>query len=345
MQKKKLKVHFNKNTSKILDFYGAIQHLSCLNDMDTELYQKIKKMGYLDNIINFYNTHRDIKEKSYLITYDNINPFNYKNLVTLEQLLSFTTIDDFKECALQKSEEQLRQLIIKSLTTEKNINEYLNNPFKVFNLVENCGKNSEIKSRLSNALANPKKALIEYFDYLYLFKDDFEKIYSKNQDYINERAEYYIEKLEHQGIDYLYLNIGDIFKMNLNYLNKYSQIELVISMFAPIGLGYEFTSNLIIIGTEHDIIKNLESELRNEIKVSIFKNLGDSTRFKIFTAIGQGIDNNKDLAEHVHVSKPTISYHLSNLVNTGMVTVDANSKYTINTRLPNENGDKKRYKH
>lgn len=64
--------------------------------------------------------------------------------------------------------------------------------------------------------------------------------------------------------------------------------------------------------------------------VFFFKNLGDSTRFRILELIGQGIGTNKELAENLSLTTATVSYHLNYLFNANMITrTEKNGKRII----------------
>lgn len=61
-------------------------------------------------------------------------------------------------------------------------------------------------------------------------------------------------------------------------------------------------------------------------RVQVFKNLGDKTRYEVVKLISKGITSIKEIATQVGVSSATISYHLNELLNSGIVTLENQNK-------------------
>lgn len=78
------------------------------------------------------------------------------------------------------------------------------------------------------------------------------------------------------------------------------------------------------------IKESIDDETSN--RVQIFKNLGDKTRYDVLKLIARGITSTKTIAENLHVSSATISYHISALVTANMITLsdDKKKKYDVN---------------
>ena len=65
----------------------------------------------------------------------------------------------------------------------------------------------------------------------------------------------------------------------------------------------------------------------------IFKALGDETRLKILTMLTKGRTCACKILEEFHFTQPTLSYHMKQLTDSGLVSADKDGKwvyYTIN---------------
>jgi ArsR family transcriptional regulator len=66
----------------------------------------------------------------------------------------------------------------------------------------------------------------------------------------------------------------------------------------------------------------------------IFKALGDETRLRILTMLTQGSMCTCNILEAFHFTQPTLSYHMKQLTDSGLVNAKKNGKfvrYTINS--------------
>ena len=70
----------------------------------------------------------------------------------------------------------------------------------------------------------------------------------------------------------------------------------------------------------------------------IFKALGDETRLKILTMLTKGNTCACKLLEEFHFTQPTLSYHMKQLTDSGLVNADKDGKwvyYSINCERTN----------
>ncbi len=324
------KFKYNKELSKIIDFYRLIEFSNELNDEYTGIYEKLKDSGYVSVVAEFYETHKELCEKNYIMTYAGLNPFALSNLFEIDEFKDLRTIEGARDIILEKSETELRKIFIRRLVEVDEVDEYLENPLKIFDVISSFSEDDMIRGRLSSAISKPKEAVREYLDFLFLFREDFEKVYNENAKKIDKKAKEYEKILNEKGVGVVYDFFKDFFDVGLAYLEKYDKVDLYVSLFAPIGVGFDNKYNFLILGIYADKNAGLKHELKEGIKVKIFKNLGDATRFKIFNEIGRGVNTNKDLAEACGVKKPTISYHMTQLISAGMISLDEDGRYMIN---------------
>ncbi len=314
---------FNEELSKIVDFY-RLPDFGPIKDANYDsVYKKVKQNKYMSLVAKFYEDHKEFKEKNYEMIYGGLRPFTIFNILTYEEILDAKTIDEVKAKMLSKSEEELRRSIVSGILGENdNAAEYLDDAIKLFLLLDDNIKDDRIKGKFAKAIAKPYDALNEYLDYLFTFKNDFEKAYKNHLKDINKKSIKYGQELNEEGL--LLLNrMGDNkLEPVLKHLKQYDTIFFAVSIFAPLGLGVDTESSLLILGIEFDRFLELRNLNKEEVindQINLFKNLGDSTRFKIFCAIGKGIRTNAELAKECGVTKPTVSYHLNNMMFDGMI--------------------------
>ncbi len=329
------KFKFNKEVSKIIDFY-RLPDFAPLPDFNKDgLYKKLRKNKYISMVNAFYKSHKEFKERNYEMVYGGLRPFSIFNILTYEEMISLTTIDAVKEKFLEKKEADIKLAIVRSLIEENDdANKYVDDYNKIFSLIDERVEDDFIKWKFTKAINKPMEALNEYLDYLFLFQKDFEKLYKKEQKALMQKAIEYEELLNKEGITALNKMSGGRFNSAFKHLEEYDNILFAVSLFAPLGIGFDTDSSMLIIGIRFDIFMDLQSEIEQEYqnsKVRMFKNLGDHTRFNIFSAIGRGINTNTALAKECGVSKPTVTYHLNNMMFDEMVIISEDLKhYEVN---------------
>ncbi len=322
---------FNKEISKIIDFY-RLPDFGPMPDFKKDgVYKRLKKNKYIAMIDKFYKSHKAFEEKNVEMIYGGLRPFSIFNLLSYEEFIALKTIENVRLKLLKKSEDELRISIVRSLIKEDDDpNQYISDASKLFSLIDSSLEDDFIKWKFTKAINKPIDSLREYLDYLFIFKKDFEKIYGKEEKQLCKKAREYEKLLNAEGLSALNKMAGGRFESAFKHLEKCDDITFAVSMFAPIGLGFDTESNALIIGIRFDVFMDIQSEIDEEYtnsKVRMFKNLGDNTRFKIFMAIGRGIATNTELAKECGVSKPTVSYHLNNMMFDEMVIISEDLKY------------------
>ncbi len=325
------KFTFNREISKIIDFYRLADFAPKPGVIKDNLYKRLKKNRYISAINKFYKSRDDFAEKNYEMIYGGLRPFTIFNILSYDELISLKTIEDVRDKYLEKSEDEIKLAIVRSLIGEDgNPKEYLDDSNKLFSLIDKNVEDDFIKWKFTKAINKPLDSLKEYLDYLFLFKKDFEKFYKKEEKNLIKKADEYEELLNKEGLSALNKMSGGRFKSAFKHLEKYEDIVFAVSIFAPLGVGFDTESSALIIGVSFDTYMNIQSAMEEEYlnsKVRVFKNLGDNTRFKIFTAIGRGINTNTELSKECGVSKPTVTYHLNSMMFDEMVVMSEDLKY------------------
>ncbi len=320
---------FDKELSKCIDFYSIGKVVLDNNSMD----KKLIELGYLKAYLDLYNRDKNFLEKLELMNYDELSPLSFYRFLEIEELKENNDIDKIREVLLNKNELEIRKAIISAIVNdEKEVEEYINNPLSIFDLIEDCKVNDITKGRLTRAISKPKEAMKEYLDILFSFRDDFEEIYSKYEDELIDKAQEYEKILNKKGLAYIKEKMKDFLNAEFEYLNKYREVNLFVSMFMQLGIKIDYGINFILLGKDFDKMLEIIHQINKTEEINktlIFKNLGDETRFKIFSLIANGITKNKELAQKCNVTKPTITYHINQMIVADMIKVDEKYKYSI----------------
>lgn len=146
---------------------------------------------------------------------------------------------------------------------------------------------------------------------------------------INEEGWEYFEKIMPEGLKKSYSN-----EEKTNFIKSKYFLYTVVRPFSlashdfTLGKGYNIIGNAVMTGL-HQMYVNLENEQKT--LEMFFKSLGDPTRFNIITEIAKGCGNNKMLAKILGIKASSVSYHLLNMRNVGIIKRDNTKKGVIYT--------------
>ncbi len=323
------KYYFNKNLSKIYDFYSFVGCSRTEEFYSSDLNKKLNEIGYHLVIEDFYSKHAGLDKKLKTFIYGNVVPFYIFRLMDYDEFAICNTIDEVRDKLLAMSDDKLRERIVSILVHDEETAEYIANPIKMFELIEKVSDDDEVRGRFTRVLAQPGEVLREYLNLLYTVKEDFEAIYDAEKDLLMERGKFYEEELNREGLEAMRRYIRGMFEVPFADLDSYDRIDFALSLFAPAGFSYSPGTSMLIFGIYFDLAFGLKKEIRQEARAALLKNLGEPTRLKVLQAIGAGINTNKELAAHCQLTKATISYHISQLANATMIAVEDNSKLSV----------------
>ena len=210
-------------------------------------------------------------------------------------------------------------------TEEEIINDY--NTF--ISRLEKNDVSDKVKWQCVQVALNYKK----YFDEINLIIEEVSKIYNSKifmiEDIINE-SKNELQKIissinTDQLIDYFHIGFNDIENSSIaiktSYVNSVGMIKLNGKTTLTIGILYQLLN------------KELESESFDS-SYSTIKNLGDKRKLEIIMALKQSPCNGIELAEKLGITPATISFHMKQLLNSGMVGAQfgEKNKYSIRSK-------------
>lgn len=329
--------------------YTYNQHLSRLRDLlELPTYCQIAESSrYDENKALFNNDYaQDIddmlnnnpKWKTWALGYDieNHNPFSFGKLVFWIEKYSISDYDTLKATLKAMPEDELRKHCLKCLlygkrsdeldaTAENTLADSLKKPESWARLVDERLSSGEEKWWYLKLLNQPQAAIDDYFGWLDKIEPIFNVLWNKHSAQADGMADYLVRDINANGLAVIKPFI-EFFSKNTTPFEAVlsgddKTVQLLISLVYTTGLGVHYNpasaKRYLIFGIDwqNSLIKidNFQQQWRKN-KITLFKNLGDQTRYEVFMAILNGADNNKELAKKLGVSSATISYHINQLV-------------------------------
>lgn len=194
--------------------------------------------------------------------------------------------------------------------------------------IQNLDFDINYKWHLLLLLEDPKKHIKAYFELIQSIKPIFDTFYQPVEEEVirlgneityqlNHNGASYIETLSHHRLN---RSILDIEQVNL-FISGVFKYTVTINP-KPSHLNITWGLNM-----EEGFMK-LSQTVENQLseRVLVFKNLGDKTRYEVIKLISQGVTSIKEIATTIGVSSATISYHMNELLNSKIVTLENQNK-------------------
>jgi len=251
---------------------------------------------------------------------------------------------DYLKTLLDKSDEELLFEVIFALdyfdqdtvdsdkeASRRKAEELKGKPEEIMPWLNALSIGNDAKWQLYSFTQNPRKTLEAYISFMEEVLPKFEKFYEKYRADIVERGNTFVKKLGETEGDSLSEVSNGIVSESVLIGEK---IEVLITMVNSFSIMLNAGSVRPFIAWGSDIekifiaIKEKEADQVQE-RVTLFKNLGDKTRYEVLMNIAKGITSTKIIARNLGVSSATISYHLNNLVTAKLIYLAQNEgKYT-----------------
>lgn len=176
--------------------------------------------------------------------------------------------------------------------------------------------NNEVKF-ICETIYNPEEAL---YRIRYALHNFYHKFFKAKE----EMAENYVNKkmAEHHQ---KFLELQDRFTkaviaMDKKTLDKYEEASFYLSYFLESGAyAIEFIKNHIVIVYGFNMEYRFDNAIIEEKKKLLFKVLADEKRVEILKLISKRTWYGNELAKHLGITTATLSYHISRLIDIGVV--------------------------
>lgn len=247
-----------------------------------------------------------------------------------DKIWKMNSYDDLINTIKDLKEEEIKSSIIYELLVIKNRSNELKTVLKeekeVIELIESLECSSSMKWTLFTFLNNIKKYMNEFVEFLEKYLKEYDKL-------VNKRIEemkvfnYYIKKnIEEGGREFFKGITSGIWNLD-DYKNIYVSSMHINSMSLS---GTELKDELYIFIGSHfeETIKQINGADKVSENVSLFKGLGDMTRFNILKLLIEKEVYGQEIADAVGISMATVNYHMTFLLTTKVVQLKRNGQKT-----------------
>jgi len=333
---------FLEKESKIYDFILFPQAIYFTRELE-----KIDKKNdnYIDVVPeSLKNLYLEIEEK--LMPYSEeieslyFSDFNIWDLISKNfSIVHYSSYNSFFSMLKNLENDELKKILFLSLYSIRETKDFnkvsisdiqflLDNDLSHFDFINSLSIDNSDKWKITNIIRNPAKTIDNWINLLEKLKDLFNYYYKQSRPRIISYGNSLVERLnKHNGenlssitcgiLDKSVLPSGNICISFINQCNI-SLFNLKNNSYSTFGLEVENMLNLALKAEEGHL-----AEL-----ITTFKNLGDTTRYKVLKNISNGITSTKDIANSLGVSSATVSYHINQLNTSKILKLErVNGKY------------------
>lgn len=284
-------------------------------------------------------------EKAKMFYFEGNEDRNFIELLTLSNsFMGQENPRDYLTALLDKSDEALLYDVLYALdyfdqdtgdsdkeASKRKAEELVSKPEEIMPWLNDLSIGNDAKWQLYSFTQNPRKTLKAYIGFMEEVLPKFETFYEK---YGNEAVEYgndFVRKLGEIKGDSLSEVSNGIVSESVLIGEKIDVLITLVNSFS-IMLNAGSVRPFIAWGSDIEkIFMTIKENEANQVqeRVTLFKNLGDKTRYDVLMNIAKGITSTKIIAKNLGVSSATISYHLNNLVTAKLIYLaQSEGKYT-----------------
>lgn len=303
-------VYFKKNM--VLEFLCSVIRYARDEEFDKKQnesnYKKYREIDYWVKSVDSSISRFLKREIRILFKWFGINPMVLTSIIINNNI---NKIDEFFSLIDKISGEEYIKILYMELCIEYPLMEE-----SLKEKLEAMYDEDEVKF-ISETICNPEEAL---YRIRYALKNFYYKFFKAKE----EIAEDYINKkmTEHQE---KFLELEDRFTkaviaMDKKTLDKYEEASFYISYFLESGAyALEFIKNHISIVYGFNMEYRFDNAIIEEKKKLLFKVLADEKRVEILKLISKRTWYGNELAKHLGITTATLSYHISRLIDIGVV--------------------------
>lgn len=246
------------------------------------------------------------------------------------KLWNMESYEELINSVKESSEESIKKSIISQLLDLKDrsneLNEVLKEDKKVIELIESLECEASTKWTLFNFLNNIKKYMEEYIEFLNKYIKEYDKVINKRMKEIETFNDYIETNIDKGGKDFLRKAIGGIWEPD-----DYKRIYVSTMCINAMSCAAEERGDTIyiFIGSHfEETLKQINGADKVSENVSLFKGLGDMTRFNILKLLIEKEVYGQEIADAVGISMATVNYHMTFLMTTKVVQLKRNGQKT-----------------
>ncbi len=328
-----MKYEFHQEASKLYDF---LMFPRCIY-FSKEYAEYASRSNYIDVMDQEYlDLLKQIEQKLQPFK-DEINEFYHGEFSSehdfIDLLISGTTIMNSKDETsylshlLQLSNEEISlNVLTYVLLKDKNLpsanearseaEKLLHDFDKIKSIIKNLPVESATKWNLYMIFDDPHEYTKRYVGLMKNLLPIFDELYRPFAPRVKDYGEYFVTTFNNEGLDGVErLSYSNAKKDFLEGQDIYSILVSVIGSYAlKITSGPK--EKYMVWGLKiEDAFSKIREINENQTleRVSVFKNLGDKTRYEVLKLFASGVTSTKEIAEIIGVTSATVSYHISNL--------------------------------
>lgn len=310
-----------KKLNPICEILGLIYLVNNYDSLKKEVTLKLDESGVngqlfiknnfkiLDKYIKEFKKNMIIEEENELFSYeeDDFNLF----LLIVAILINY---DNNMEYLHSLTENEARNLILKvyyEMNEEDKIDYELDSLSDIFNYIEKQNISDKNKWKLFGMLNNSKNSIESIIKIIDNNRYAYEQAYNSVEDQLlklMDKLEKYVTAGECEVINNLINNEGK-YTMVPSLAFAVSVFEMENTVFAGVLIENIYKEQVKAIGNKAELILKLKA-------------LSDNSKLETIALLKKGPKYTLEIAESLNLTSATVSYHMSTLLEIGLVTVE-----------------------
>lgn len=349
-----MKYQFHEKESYIFDLLTLPQHIHYKEDVYSKMDENYEELIPEETKVYAREFHKILlpyKERLLPYYYESTEDHDFIALLSMTHpIIGFDKVEDYLDSLKNLTEKELLHSVYFALDyydsdTEENkekskvaAKRLVEHPEEVMSFLQKLSIGNDARWNLLHFSTQPQVMVGNLVDLLLEIHPQFEVLYEVKKPLILKKGIELTKKLQALEGDALSEVSRGIMKESLLNWEEY---PLLISISNPMqlmlntGNVHPFISWGVYLDDIFEAIKEQEENKIQE-QVLLFKNLGDKTRYEVVMNLAKGITSTKVIAQNLHVSPATISYHLNNLVTAKIAyldQVDGRYIYKVNEEI------------
>lgn len=330
-----MKFSFSLAGSKVHDFlfFPRIVHFR-------EEYEQVKASGtygetmdeeYLDSVKRIENHLLPFKEEINEFYYPEFSSeHDFIELLSWETgLIGFETVASYLDHIGSLSADQITRYLLAAMVIKDpecleprdagaRAEGLMSNRIETRSFIKGLPIEAGTKWNLSIVLDEPLDNIKRYVELMKKLLPVFEQAYEPYQERVKTYGKH-LETILNDGGDEAIENLTySIVNPSIFPTNLKGDLPLLVSAISSYGISLALRRKNphVVWGLKaEDAFRKIKEINENKIleRVTVFKNLGDKTRYEVLKLIASGITSTKEIAERLGVTSATISYHINNL--------------------------------
>lgn len=269
------------------------------------------------------------------------HPMFYQALVRSEDVYTFERWSDYEMYLQSLSDDALKERFVRALletddeveeVQDSDVAELAGNQFALLDRLNQMPLEDAVRWTYFNAVNAPAKVVDDFCAVHRDISPVFEAVYAMYEGQLLQEVELFRERLERQPsfLQEAFDGLESVTDLPLDSDRLVVIPHLLLSDFMSFTLA---DSEYLLLGGKFveciDLLVAYKNNQQQE-RISIFKNLGDPTRYEIIRLIASGVKSVKQIAQTLNITSATVTYHINQMMISNLVLQNWNKKETTN---------------